>query len=171
MSSLWGAQPPLVPKLEWCRCPPYEVLSLHSADTLPSLPVPGSTPHQATSYTLLTPPVPSSSSFSFSLSLPSPRSTPACVLHKCWVAGSPPYEVTGSWGGQATSCTCVSDYVSSSFTVLYSTVFTLLQSPSILLYCILFPVTLYSHINFTKGTITHKQTNLLYSHYCTVLYC
>ena len=169
MPSLWGAQPPLVPKLELCRCP----LSMRcSASTLqilsPLYQSPDSTPHQATSYTLLTPPVPSSSSFPFSLSLPSPRSTPACVLHKCWVAGSPPYEVTGSWGGQATSCTCVSDYVSSSFTVLYSTVFTLLQSPSILLYCI---VTLHSHINFTKGTITHKQTNLLYSHYCTVLYC
>ena len=146
-----------------------------SASTLqilsPLYEVPGSTPHQATSHTLLTPPVPSSSSFSFSLSLPSPRSTPACVLHKCCVAGSPPYEVTGSWGAGHRLHMCLSDYVSSSCTVLYSTVFTLLQSPSILLYCILFSVTLHSHINFTKGTITHKQTNLLYSHYCTVLYC
>ena len=156
------------PQLEWCRCPPYGVLSLHSADTLPSLPVPGSTPHRATSPTLLTPPVPSSSSFSFSLSLPSPRSTPACVLHKCCVAGSP--SLWGHWelGAGHRLHMCLSPYVSSSFTVLYNSVFTLLQSPSILLYCI---VTLHSHINFTKGTITHKQTNLLYSHYCTVLYC
>ena len=129
---------------------------------------PQAVPPQATVPTLLPPPVPSNSSFSFSLSLSSPRSTPACVLHKCCVAGSPPYEVTGSWGAGHRLHMCLSDYVSSSCTVLYSTVFTLLQSPSILLYCI---VTLHSHINFTKGTITHKQTNLLYSHYCTVLYC
>ena len=120
MPSLWGTQSPLVPKLELCRCPLYEVLSLHSADTLPSLPVPGSTPHQATSHTLLTPPVPSSSSFSFSLSLSPVKGPPLPVyLHKCCVVGCPPYEVTGSWG-QATGCTCVS----------------LPMFPALLLYCI-----------------------------------
>ena len=167
MPSLWGAQPPLVPKLELCRCPLHEVLSLHSAATLPSLwgPRQHHTRPQSTHYCLLqsplTPPSPS-------LSLPSPRSTPACVLHKCCVAGSP--SLWGHWelGAGHRLHMCLSPYVSSSFTVLYNSVFTLLQSPSILLYCI---VTLHSHINFTKGTITHKQTNLLYSHYCTVLYC
>ena len=149
MSSPGGAQPPL------CS---YSPLSMR----------PQAAPHQATVHTLLPPPVPSSSSFSFSLSLPSPRSTPACVLTQVCVVGCPPYEVTGSWGTGHRLHMCLSPYVSSSFTVLYNSVFTLLQSPSILLYCI---VTLHSHINFTKGTITHKQTNLLYSHYCTVLYC
>ena len=152
MSSLWGTQPPL------CR---YSPLS--------------TSPRQHTTPGHLLHTTDSSSPLQLLLLLLS--LSPQSKVHPCLCTS----QVLGSWlpslwghwelGGQATSCTCVSDYVSSSFTVLYSTVFTLLQSPSILLYCILFPVTLYSHINFTKGTITHKQTNLLYSHYCTVLYC
>ena len=146
----------------------YEVLSLHSADTLPSLPVPRQ--HTTPGHLLHT----TDSSSPLQLLLLLLSLSPQSKVHPClctpqvlcsWLPL--PMRSLGAGAGHRLHM-CPSHYVSSSFTVLYSTVFTLLQSPSILLYCI---VTLHSHINFTKGTITHKQTNLLYSHYCTVLYC
>ena len=120
MPSLWGAQPPLVPKLELCRCPLYEVLSLHFADTLPSLPVPRQ--HTTPGHLLHT----TDSSSPLQLLLLLLSLSPQSKVHPCLCTP----QVLCSWlplpmrslgaGGQATGCTCVS----------------LPMFPALLLYCI-----------------------------------
>ena len=103
------------------------------------------------------------------------RSLLSVYSHKCVVfqiVGCPPYDITGSWDRSQVT-TCVFQTTQFPALVLYCIVLCSLYNRVLLsiLYCIVFSVTLHSHANYNKGTITNKQTNILYSHYCPVLYC